>query len=249
MTNGQGSFAASLCVLASLCTVASARTPLDFLEVVAVTPSRVIEHEVDLKGPFDNDTVETFLEGPQLFSHAVGFGGKAVEEQNTFLNWYKIAKPATESQRILSVRDSVRGDDAYRITIEKPVFLLSPARRITSGPPGQIPAGLNYFKAYKIVDGSKVRQQVKLTGAFGPVERVATQASFLCVPVEKWHHDEKFPIKNSQACMVVYELLPEKCKVNVTTLDLFGMNKMEGSSGKWLCVPAEIVEGSPANTE
>jgi hypothetical protein len=42
MTNGQRIFAALLCVLTSLCTVASARTPLDFLEVVAVTPSRVI---------------------------------------------------------------------------------------------------------------------------------------------------------------------------------------------------------------
>jgi hypothetical protein len=249
MTIGQGSFAASLCVLTSLCTVASARTPLDFLEVVAVTPSRVIEHEVDLKGPFDNDSVETFLEGPKLFSHAVGFRGKAVRDPTTFLNWYRIAKPAAESQRVLSVRDSMRGKHAYRITIEKSVFLLSPAQRITSGPPAQIPAGLNYFKAYKIIDGSKIRQKVELANAFGPVERVATQASLLCVPAEKWHHDEHFPIKNPQACMVVYELLPGKCEMKLTTLDLFGMNKMEARSGKWLCVPAEIVEGSPAKTE
>ena len=249
MTNGQGSFAASLCVLASLCTVASARTPLDFLEVVAVTPSRVIEHEVDLKGPFDNDTVETFLEGPQLFSHAVGFGGKAVEEQNTFLNWYKIAKPATESQRTLSVRDSLRGNEAYQITIEKSEFLLSPAQRVTSGPPGRIPAGLNYFKAYKIVGGPQIDQKVKLSGTFGPEDRMATKATFLCVPVEKSHHDERFPIKNPKACMLVYELLPQKCKVRITTIDLFGLNKMKARSGKWLCVPAQIVERTPADNE
>ena len=143
----------------------------------------------------------------------------------------------------------MRGKHAYRITIEKSVFLLSPAQRITSGPPGQIPAGLNYFRAYKIVDGSKIRQKVKLTGAFGPAERVAIKAALLCVPVEEWHHDEHFPIKDPQACAVVYKLLPEKCDVTVTTLDLFGMNKLEATSGKWLCVPAEIVEGTSADAK
>ena len=69
MTNSSGSLAVLLGVLTSLCTVASASAPIDFFEVVEVSPSRIIEHEVDLKGPFDNDMIETFLQGPQLFSH------------------------------------------------------------------------------------------------------------------------------------------------------------------------------------
>jgi hypothetical protein len=55
-------------------TVASARDPVGFSEFVAVTPSRAIDREVNLKGPFDRDVTETFLTGPQFFTHAAGFG-------------------------------------------------------------------------------------------------------------------------------------------------------------------------------
>jgi hypothetical protein len=249
MTNSSGSLAVLLWVLTSLSTVASASVPIEVFEVVEVSPSRIIEHEVDLKGAFDNDMIETFLKGPQLFSHAVGFGDKAVQDRNACLNWYKIAKPATEPRRILSVRDSLRGKDAYRITIENSMFLLSPAQRLTSGPPGQIPAGLNYFKAYKIVDGPQLGQKVKLNGTFGPEDRMATKAAFFCVPVEKRHHHERSPVKNPEACLLVYELLTQKCKASVTTIDLFGLNKMEARSGKWLCVPAQIIKRKLADAE
>jgi hypothetical protein len=46
--------------------------PTNFFEAVSVTPSRVIDHDVDLKGPFDKTAVETILSGPVYFSQAVG---------------------------------------------------------------------------------------------------------------------------------------------------------------------------------
>jgi hypothetical protein len=238
-----------LCTLISFSTVASARNPVDYLEVVAVTPTRVIEHEVDLKGQFDKDAEETFLEGPHLFSHAVGLGKEAVHDENTFLNWYKIAKPATEPRRVLSVRDSMRGDDAHRITIANSAFLLAPTQRITTGRPARIPSGLNYFKAYEIVDGAKLSQKVKLRGAMGPSDRTAVKARYLCVPVEKRHHDEHFPIKSAAACLMVYELLPQKCRVNLATIDLFGLNKLEARSTDLLCVPAQIAKDAASTTD
>ena len=191
---------------------ASADDPVGFCEVVAVTPSRTINHEIDLKGQFDKEVTETFLTGPQLFSHAVGFGGKAPANEDTYLNWYKIEKPVAEPRRALSIRDPLRGNGRHQIVIENAAFLLSPSQRVTSGPPSRIPAGLNPFKAYRIVGSDTGNWKAKLTGSFGPEERVATKAVFLCVPVQQWHHDEHFAIKNPAACMLVYELIPNEVK-------------------------------------
>ena len=194
---------------------------------------------------FDKDVTETFLKGPRLFSHTVGLGEKAVPEPDAYLNWYKIEKPVAEPRRVLSVRAPMRGNDVQQITIENAAFLLSPSQRVTSGPPSQIPAGLNPFKAYKIVSGPKEERKVKVTGGFGPGDRVLMKATFLCVPVEQWHHDANFPVKNPKACLLVYETLPHQCSVSITTLDLFGLNGLKANSGKWICVPAEIV-GPPS---
>ena len=64
-----------LCSLAVL-TPASDANSGDFFEVLRVTPSRKIDHEVDLKGPFDSEITETFLSGPELFSQAIGYEEK-----------------------------------------------------------------------------------------------------------------------------------------------------------------------------
>ncbi len=129
MANSISVWSLLLCTLMSLNTVASARGPSDFFEVVAGTPSRVINHEVELKGEFDDDVTETLLTGPQMFSHSVGCGEEPVRSQNAYLNWYKITEPTSEPQRILSVRDALRGNEAQQITIEDSAFLLSPAQQ------------------------------------------------------------------------------------------------------------------------
>ena len=239
-----GTWVTWLFALTFVDTVASAGKPVGFFEVVTVTPSRVINHEVDLKGPFDDDVTETILVGPERFSHTVDLGKKAVHSQKAYHNWYKISRPINESQRSVTVRDPLRGNAAQQITVENAAFLLSPSQRVTTGPPSPVPEGLNYFKAYQIVDGPRISQQVRLTGTFGPEERTATTAVLFCVPVDEWHHDEHFPVKNSQDCMLVYELEPHEKGLSITTIDQFGLNKLEAHSSKWLCVPAELVSGS-----
>jgi hypothetical protein len=249
MTNTLASCATLLGVLTSLSTVASAGGPADFFEVVAVTPSHVINHDVELKGPFDHDATETLLTGPQLFSHAVGFGENPVQEKGAYFNWYKIEKPSSKPRRKVSVRDTLGGNKTRQFTIRNAAFLLSPAQRVTTGPPSQIPVGLDHFKAYEIVNGPRLSHKVKLTGAFGPGDRITTEAAFLCVPVAQWHHDERSPIKDSQACMLVYDLRPQKCNVSVTTIDQFGLNTLEARRGKWICVPAQLVDDTPTDAE
>ncbi len=233
-----------LCTLTSCGIGTSAEMSGDFFEVVSVTPSRVIEHEVDVKGPFDDKAMETLLSGPVLFSHAVGVDQTAAKEPKACLNWYRIERPAKESPRTLTVSGSLEGgkNEKHEMTIASPAFLLSPAQRLTSGTPDPVPEGLSYFKAYRIDDAKPIKQSVKLNGAFGPKQRTAAKAVFLCVPVEEWHHDEHFPVESPQDCLIVYELQPHQCEASVATIDQFGLNKLQAKSSNWLCLRAKIVK-------
>ena len=93
-----------MCSLYALCWMlgcvelaAFADAPIGFAEVVAVKPSTLIDHEVDVQGPFDEAAVETFLVGPQFFSHAVGFGQEIVRAREAYLNWYQITRPTART--------------------------------------------------------------------------------------------------------------------------------------------------------
>lgn len=249
MTNELRIWPTLLWSLMLLNTIARVATPIESFEVMTVTPGRVIKHEVELKGPFDDDVVERFLVGPQLFSHAVGVAKNAIEQPKAYLNWYRITKPTDELKRVLSVRDTLRGNDTHQITIDQPAYLLSPAQRLTSGSPSAIPDTLNYFMAYTINPAPEIKQKVKLAGTFGAEDRTATKAVFLCVPVQHWHHHEHSPIKTARRCLVVYELLPQKHDITVTTIDQFGLNNLEAQSSDWLAVDAEMVERKPTKAE
>jgi hypothetical protein len=74
-----------------------------------------------------------------VFSRNVGFGENTARDQNAHLNWYKITQPIAENRRIVSVRDPLHGNDVRQLTIEDAAFFLSPAQRITSGPPASFP--------------------------------------------------------------------------------------------------------------
>ena len=109
MTNGRRQLATLLCTLMCFDTVACAAIPLDFFEVVNVTPSRLINMRSNRKASFDNDVIENVLIGPQLFSHAVGSAHEAIQEPRAYLNWYEIAQAPKEPTRTVDVRDPLRG--------------------------------------------------------------------------------------------------------------------------------------------
>ena len=213
----------------------------DFFEVLPVTPSRKIDHEVNLKGPFDSDVTETFLSGPRLFSQAIGHGDKSHGRPRAYLNWYRIERPTDEPARVLSVEDELQGGSTYSITLGSAAMLLSPAQRLKTGPASAIPERLNHFKAYKIVKGGPNGRDVELTGTLGPSRPKVLKPAYFCVPVEHWHHDEHSPVKSINDCLVVYELESRDVKNSVTTLDQFGINTLKTTSSKWLCVPARLV--------
>ena len=239
MAKNYRTLAAFICALTYSNLVATSRAA-DLFEVVSVEPSNVIVHDVYLKGRFDEKAIETFINGPRMFSQAVGFGEPAAANRNAYLNWYRITRPITEPRRILQVRDSLHGDEVHKLAIENAAFLLSPAQKVSSGPPSEVAGRLSYFKAYDVLNGRPLNRDIELTQTLGRGNRSVLQPVFFCVPVEEWHHHDHFPIKNLENCMVVYELKPSKQEGNITTIDQFGLNRLKTDSNQWLCVPATI---------
>jgi hypothetical protein len=238
--------AALLLVVGCLDSTTRADSPIDFFEVLAVKPSRLIDHEVDVKGPFEETAVETFLIGPQFFSQAVSVGEKTVRAGEAYLNWYQIAKPTSEPRRTLRVRDALRAEAVHSITIGDSAFLLSPAKRLISGPPSEVPEGLGYFKAYLIVEESDRRQTIRVKGGYGGEERKLARPALLALPVAHWHHDEHTPAKDLETCLLVYELESAKGKANVTTIDQFGLNTLRIPSSRYLAVAGVVEKDAPA---
>ncbi|NND96231.1 MAG: hypothetical protein HKN47_02745 [Pirellulaceae bacterium] len=229
-----------LLVAASTATVL-AHTPVEFLEVIAVEPARMIEHAVDLKSKFDPEKVQTDLQGPVMFARSVGCMGRAANNQPAYLNWFKIVKPAGEPVRELSVLDMVRGDGSKSLKIQNAEYLLSPSQLITSGTPDEIPDGLDHYKAYRIIDASALDRKVTLTNSVGPAQRTLGKPIFVCLAVREWHHDEYFSATHPSDCFVVYELDAHDQEQKFSTIDQFGLNELQSTENRWLCVRAALL--------
>jgi hypothetical protein len=227
-------------ILVSLRSAAGA-PPLDYFLAITVRPSTLVKHEVDLQGPFDPTRVQTLLVGPSYFCHAVGIGSQPVARQGACFNWYKIEKPSRQPERLLSVRSPFSGKDPFEVAIGDAACLLSPAKRLTTGPPSDASEELSYLKGYRILEGRDLRKKVKLTLETGSESHTITKPAFLCVPAEEWHHHEHFPVTNKDGCLLVYELLPKSQTGSITTIDQFGLNKLEVSSRRYLLAPAKIM--------
>ena len=220
---------------------AAGTPPLDYFLAVTVRPSTLIKHEVDLRGPFDQTRVDTLLAGPSDFCHAVGVGSQAVARQGACYNWYKIEEPSKQARWLLSIRSPLRGEESFEVALGEAACLLSPAKRLTTGPPSNASEELSYLKGYRILEGRDFRKKLEVTLEPGPEAHTITKPVFLCVPTEVWHHDEHCPITNKDECLLVYDLLPKSQTGNITTIDHFGLNKLEASSRRYLLAPARIV--------
>ena len=231
----------SLLVSTPLCSVpVQAHTPVEFMEVLEGVPSNLIEHDIELKSVLDTQRMVTELAGPYHFSLAVSCMGRDVKTPKAYLSWYKIVDPKSEASRKILVVDLVRGDDKTALTIESAEYFLSPAQRITAGPPSAIPHGLDHYKAYRIVGAASRELDVELGKSDGPTKRRVGKPLFVCVPAEEWHHDDHFPASHPQACFVVYELDPQDHSGQISLIDQFGLNQIRTSKSRWLCVSAML---------
>lgn len=227
-------------VAAISATTVQAHTPVLYLEVLEGKPSNMIEHGVELQSVLDQKKAETDLEGPHHFSLAVGCLGRKVKDEKAYLAWYKIVNAKKQAPRKVAVLDLIRGSESTPLTIGAAEYFLTPAQRITTGPPSEIPGGLDHYKAYRILDAPSRELVVTLTDSAGPAERKVGKPIFLCVAAKEWHHEEHFPASHPEAGFVVYELDDQEHAEKFSLIDQFGLNQVTVSKSRWLCVRAML---------
>lgn len=211
----------------------------EWLEVVSIVPSMKIDHEVEIRGKFDEEKHEIPLRGPQFLSMAVGCNDKPVQKE-TYLTWFQIP-PTPVPNPNLWVSDPWDADQKLQLNLGNSMFLLFPAQRITTGAPSDLPDGLSCFQAFKIKNGAKIAKKVELTGSLGKGERTIKELMFICFPAEQWHHADHTPVTNWNQCLLVFRLESQPVNKDFSTIDAFGLNKLTANSSDWLCVPTAIV--------
>jgi hypothetical protein len=213
-------------------------------EVATVTPSRLVKHDVDLRSRLDDGKVTTDLAGPRMFSRGVEIGEGDARRGQTCMTWYEITNPASESTRTVSVRGGLQGRDLFQVRLGPAQYLVSPAQQLTSGRPSGESDRMNHFKAYRILDDHSVDSKLVFKDSLGPAARQALKITHLCVPAEEWHHDEHFPIRDADACLLVYHLEPCDVETKASIVDQFGLNELKVSSSAYLAVPATILSAA-----
>ncbi len=221
-----------------------ARGQTEWLEVVSVVPSLKIDHEIDIRGKFEDEKHPVLLRGPQFLSMAVG-GNDVEVQQETYLTWFQMP-PALPDKTSLWVRDPWQTDQKLHVNFGNALYLLFPAQSITTGSPSDLPAGISCFQAFKITKETKYDKKVKLTGSLGTGERTIKELIFVCFPAEQWHHADHIPVINWDHCLLVFSLESQPVTKDFSTIDAFGLNKLTTNSTQWLCVPSDVVAADEA---
>ncbi|TWU56262.1 DUF7450 family protein [Rubripirellula reticaptiva] len=217
-----------------------AHVPAEFLEVFSVHAALPVDHDVDLKTAVDQARRESKVTGPTYFAHSTAAMGRSSGETPAFTNWYAIVDPVDQPRRSVSVLDLVRGSKEKMLTLGKAEFLLCPSQSITTGAPAPIPDGLDFYKAYRVVDGPKVSMAVSVGGS-GSSQRQLGKPLYVCIATQQWHHEATVTPSHPRDCFVVYELDEVKAESTVSTIDQFGLNELRRTKSVWLCVHGAIL--------
>lgn len=218
-----------------------AHSPVDFLEVIRITPAQMIEHGVETKSRYDSERKESSLEGPVYFSRGVGAMKRDVQSPRAYMNWFAIKNPTQQPKRQVDVLDMVRGGTSKQLQIGSAAFLMSPSQLLTSGSPDDVPEGLDIYKAYEIHNGNSVDLTLDIESSLGKGRASVGKPIYLCMPSEEWHHDETFAATHPNDCFVVYEIDEQPVGSTFNTIDQFGINELKGSSLRWICVRAAFL--------
>ena len=232
--------ALGFCCTTAVHSNALAHAPVEFLEVIRVRPANRIEHGVDLQSTIDEQRVATKLIGPELIARTVAGFGRGTPGKPAYLTWYRIGNPVASSPRTLSVLDRVRGENGTRLTLGDAEYVLSPAQRILSGPPEQIPDGLDHYVAYRIVDAKPLQMSIEIRAAETTQRREVSRPLYCCLAAKQWHHEDFIDVTHPRDCFVVYEMDSQSNDEKLSTIDQFGMNRLRATESQWLGVRAAV---------
>ena len=134
-----------------------------------------------------------------------------------------------------------RTGENTELSIREAEFFLSPSQSISTGTPDPVPAGLDQYKAYQVIDGAAVGREIEVVDADEKETRKLLRPLFVCIAVEEWHHDEHFASSHPRGCFVVYQLDSKTSDEKISTIDQFGLNQLRESSSDWLCVRGTLL--------
>ena len=220
-----------------------AREPTEYFEVIKVTPREKIDHRVRISDPFNENLFPVRLRGPLYFSQPLGSPAsseKPPRKPLAILNWYTVQEPALETDRTLLLTDFLHARP-YRVKLAEPRYLLSPAQKVTTGNPAEIPKDLNYFLAYQIAESGQPPDEFKNLVIGKSPRRKLLSPYLVCLPVEERHHFDRFPVKTKGVLLVVYKATPHSQEGNVSMLDQFGVNRLEILSNDWIYIKGRML--------
>lgn len=198
--------------------------------VVAVKASNPLLHGFEVKTALDDGRRWVSIRGPQLYSSPDALKPGVLP---SYLTWYEIRKPGTEPVRKIVVADEFSGEQSFELQLAEPAFYLMAAQSIKDGPPQEVPANLNNFVAFRIVNVDSVALPEPTPGK--PV--------FVCMPAEQWHHAEHLAIKDPRSLLMVYAVDEQASGTKATTIDQFGLNGMTFGKKQYAYVAAKRIGG------
>lgn len=245
-------FLAALLVVPVGTTVAQAPPPLDHFLVYQHAPIPA-GFTVSLTGQFDTGPVVTNVADQVRFANPVQKTHSGViygiADPWRHYDWYRLVNVPAEPVRAVRFRNQF-GEASVRI--QTPVFLLVPAEKLSHPGGSQPPVGADHYKCYQIVAigshpptpivGLKDQFQSRTNvGVFSP--------RLFCVPVEKDHAGQIFPIQNPQEHLVVYDLSPWTFTRDVLARDQFLTSQFVVERAAWLAVPTYKLAWAVAASE
>ena len=216
---------------------------VQFYDVIKVKPRDKIDHRVQISDPFNKNLISVRLRGPLYWSRPIGNALHSVRTNRNppaIMSWYTVHQADLQADRTLLLADRLSARP-YKVKLAEPMYLLSPAQRVTTGDPAAIPQDLNYFLAYRIKQGGRPVGEFKKLVIANVPKRELLSPYFVCLPVEERHHFDHFPVKAKDQLLVVYKATPRSLKGNVSILDQFGVNVMEMQSSNWIYIKGQIL--------
>ncbi len=210
--------------------------PASYFEIVAVESKEEIVHSIQSKSALDSDFRRTTLRGPVGFAHPAYEGAES--DKAVFWNLYEISYGGSSEPTRIDATEPV-GKKRASLLLGEAKFLLTKATWLTTGQP-DMEEKIDFYKAYEILDGGEVEQEVSLSGSLGNKERMIQKASFLCLPIEEAHHDEVYSIQSPDQCLFIYQAEIVPVDQTLSAIDQFGLHSLTSKSSKMLLAPSVL---------
>jgi hypothetical protein len=173
-------------------------------------------------------------------------GGEVVGPiENEELHYALYPAPAPAVPRNVTVTDQFRGDALWQITTPK--YVMVPTAKTVDGVTFNDIDNQNHYWCYE-ASGPRVGARVTLDDQFnGPDNVRVTTPTLFCIPAEKVHNGETFPIEDEELHYACYEIHGKQKTQQFTIGALNQFETDQWQTGPWeiLCAPAEKALPAP----